>query len=103
MAVIEVEGLWKIFGGDPDRARTLAREGKSKAEVKAETDSVIAVDDATFEVQEQEIFVVMGLSGSGKSTLLKAVVGIGHNAAGVLEAWGAGKPFTERYINNGHQ
>ena len=73
MAVIEVEGLWKIFGGDPDRARTLAREGKSKAEVKAETDSVIAVDDATFEVQEQEIFVVMGLSGSGKSTLLRCI------------------------------
>jgi glycine betaine/proline transport system ATP-binding protein len=73
MAVIEVEGLWKIFGGDPDRARTLAREGKSKAEVKAETDSVIAVEDATFEVQEQEIFVVMGLSGSGKSTLLRCI------------------------------
>jgi len=73
MAVIEAEGLWKIFGGDPDRARTLAREGKSKAEVKAETDSVIAVDDATFDVQEQEIFVVMGLSGSGKSTLLRCI------------------------------
>ncbi|MFB6099180.1 MAG: glycine betaine/L-proline ABC transporter ATP-binding protein [Salinibacter sp.] len=73
MAVIEVEGLWKIFGGDPERARTLAEEGKSKAEVKAETGSVIAVDGATFEVQEQEIFVVMGLSGSGKSTLLRCI------------------------------
>ena len=73
MAVIEVEELWKIFGGDPERARTLAQEGHSKAEVKAETGSVIAVDDATFDVQEQEIFVVMGLSGSGKSTLLRCV------------------------------
>jgi len=73
MAVIEVEGLWKIFGGDPKRARALAQEGASKAEVKEETDSVIAVDDATFEVHEQEIFVVMGLSGSGKSTLLRCV------------------------------
>jgi glycine betaine/proline transport system ATP-binding protein len=74
MAVIEVEGLWKIFGGDPERARTLARdEGLSKAEVKEETDSVIAVNDANFDVQEQEIFVVMGLSGSGKSTLLRCV------------------------------
>jgi glycine betaine/proline transport system ATP-binding protein len=73
MAVIEVEGLWKIFGGNPERARTLAKEGKSKAEVKAETDSVIAVNDANFGVQEQEIFVVMGLSGSGKSTLLRCV------------------------------
>ena len=73
MAVIEVEGLWKIFGGDPERARSLAQDGKSKSEVKAETDSVIAVNDATFEVREQEIFVVMGLSGSGKSTLLRCI------------------------------
>ena len=73
MAVIEAEGLWKIFGGDPERARELAKAGTSKAEVKEETGSVIAVDDANFEVQEQEIFVVMGLSGSGKSTLLRCV------------------------------
>jgi len=73
MAVIEAEGLWKIFGGDPERARELAKAGTSKAEVKEETGSVIAVDDANFEVKEQEIFVVMGLSGSGKSTLLRCV------------------------------
>ena len=73
MVVIEAEGLWKIIGGDPERARELAKAGTSKAEVKEETGSVIAVDDANFEVQEQEIFVVMGLSGSGKSTLLRCV------------------------------
>jgi len=73
MSVIEVEALWKIFGGDPERARSLAREGASKAAVKEDTGSVIAVDDATFAVEEQEIFVVMGLSGSGKSTLLRCV------------------------------
>lgn len=74
MAVIEVEGLWKIFGGDPEAARRLSQEeGLTKAEVKEETGSVIAVNDATFEVEEQEIFVVMGLSGSGKSTLLRCV------------------------------
>lgn len=74
MAVIEVEGLWKIFGNTPEKARTLAKDkGLSKAEVKEETGDVIAVDDASFEVREQEIFVVMGLSGSGKSTLLRCV------------------------------
>lgn len=74
MAAIKVDGLYKIFGGDPDRARTLANEqGLSKAEVKEETGSVIAVNDAQFEVNDQEIFVVMGLSGSGKSTLLRCV------------------------------
>ncbi len=73
MAIIEVESLWKIFGDDPERARTLSQEGVSKAEVKEKTGSVIAVNDATFEVREQEVFVVMGLSGSGKSTLLRCV------------------------------
>ena len=74
MAVIEANGVWKIFGGDPERARRLAtEEGMSKAEVKEETGSVIAVNDASFEVQEKEIFVVMGLSGSGKSTLLRCI------------------------------
>jgi len=74
MAVIEADGVWKIFGGDPERARQLAtEEGLSKAEVKEETGSVIAVNDASFDVKEQEIFVVMGLSGSGKSTLLRCI------------------------------
>ncbi len=74
MSVIQASGLYKIFGDEPERARRLAnQEGKSKTDVKSETGSVIAVNDATFEVQEQEIFVVMGLSGSGKSTLLRCV------------------------------
>jgi glycine betaine/proline transport system ATP-binding protein len=74
MAVIEADGVWKIFGDNPKWARQLATEdGLSKAEVKEKTGSVIAVNDASFEVQEQEIFVVMGLSGSGKSTLLRCI------------------------------
>lgn len=88
MAVIEVEGLWKIFGGDPERAGEMAREGVSKAEVKAETGSVIAVNDATFEVREQEIFVVMGLSGSGKSTLLRCINRLIEPTFGTVEVHG---------------
>ena len=88
MAVIEVEGLWKIFGGDPERAREMGREGVSKAEVKAETGSVIAVNDATFEVREQEIFVVMGLSGSGKSTLLRCINRLIEPTFGTVEVHG---------------
>ncbi|MFB6271599.1 MAG: ATP-binding cassette domain-containing protein, partial [Salinibacter sp.] len=88
MAVIEAEGLWKIFGGDPERARTLAQAGMSKAEIKSETGSVIAVDDATFEVQEQEIFVVMGLSGSGKSTLLRCIKRLVEPTCGTVRIHG---------------
>lgn len=37
------------------------------------TGHVIAIRDVSFEVQENEIFVVMGLSGSGKSTLVRCI------------------------------
>ena len=37
------------------------------------SDSVLALDDVSLNVQEDSIFVVMGLSGSGKSTLLRCV------------------------------
>ncbi len=37
------------------------------------TGHVIAIRDVSFEVKENEVFVVMGLSGSGKSTLVRCV------------------------------
>ncbi|MGB3680950.1 MAG: betaine/proline/choline family ABC transporter ATP-binding protein [Rubrobacteraceae bacterium] len=51
----------------------MRREGQSKAEVEEETGATIGVYDATFEVYQGEIFVVIGLSGSGKSTLLRLI------------------------------
>jgi len=37
------------------------------------TGHVIAIRDVSFEVQEDEVFVIMGLSGSGKSTLVRCM------------------------------
>ena len=51
----------------------MRRSGTGKAEVEKETGATIGVYDATFEVYEGEIFVVIGLSGSGKSTLLRLI------------------------------
>ena len=70
--VIEVEGVWKIFGNRADEAmRAIHAEGLSKAEVLAQFDAVVGVADASFTVGRGEIFCVMGLSGSGKSTLVR--------------------------------
>lgn len=45
--------------------------GLSKEEIFTKTGMTIGVQDASFEIYEGEIFVIMGLSGSGKSTLVR--------------------------------
>jgi len=45
----------------------------TKQEILEQTGHVIAVKDVSFEVHENEIFVIMGLSGSGKSTLVRCI------------------------------
>ncbi|WP_280771322.1 quaternary amine ABC transporter ATP-binding protein [Salipaludibacillus daqingensis] len=71
MAKIKVEGLTKIFGKKPSQGMKLLKEGKSKDEILAETGLTVGVNQASFEVDDAEVFVIMGLSGSGKSTLVR--------------------------------
>ena len=65
--------LWKVFGPRPDAIIDAASAGSTKEQILEETGHVIAVKDVSFEVKENEIFVVMGLSGSGKSTLIRCI------------------------------
>lgn len=71
MPKIQVENLTKIFGRQPQRALQLLEQGRSKHEILKETGLTVGVNQANFEVQAGEIFVIMGLSGSGKSTLVR--------------------------------
>lgn len=73
MNAIEVNNLYKIFGPNPERAFPLLDQGKSKAEILEETGCTVAINDASFDIQKQETFVIMGLSGSGKSTVLRCL------------------------------
>jgi glycine betaine/proline transport system ATP-binding protein len=73
MAEIKVENLFKIFGKNPQKAFPLIEEGKSKDEILDETGNTIGINNASFEVKEKEMFVIMGLSGSGKSTVLRCL------------------------------
>lgn len=68
---VVVRNLYKIFGTRPEVALRMLREGKSKDEIFERTGQTVGVKDASFSVEESEIFVVMGLSGSGKSTLVR--------------------------------
>ncbi len=67
------QNLWKVFGSHPESVLNIVNNGATKQEVLEQTGHVIAVKDVSFEVRENEIFVIMGLSGSGKSTLVRCI------------------------------
>lgn len=71
LAKIEVKNLTKIFGKNTKEALKMVQEQKSKTEILEKTGATVGVYDANLEINESEIFVVMGLSGSGKSTLIR--------------------------------
>lgn len=71
MSKVKVEHLTKIFGKKQQQALAMIKENKSKTEILEKTGATVGVYDASFEVNEGEIFVVMGLSGSGKSTMIR--------------------------------
>ncbi len=70
---ISCQNVWKIFGPDPSSVIENVDNGTTKQEVLEQTGHVIAVKDVSFDINENEIFVVMGLSGSGKSTLVRCI------------------------------
>jgi glycine betaine/proline transport system ATP-binding protein len=71
MSKIKVENLTKVFGKKPKKALELLKQNISKDEILNKTGMTVGVNQANFEVENGEIFVIMGLSGSGKSTLVR--------------------------------
>ena len=82
---LKADGLFKVFGRNPDDAVARLRAGAQRDELGGATAAVI---DASFEVQRGEIFVVMGLSGSGKSTLIRMLNGLHPATAGTVTVGG---------------
>jgi glycine betaine/proline transport system ATP-binding protein len=70
---IIVRGVSKVFGPDTVTALSLLRSGADKDEILARTRAVVGLRDVSFDVDEGEVLVVMGLSGSGKSTMLRCI------------------------------
>jgi glycine betaine/proline transport system ATP-binding protein len=74
---ITCQNVWQVFGAHADSALKQALSETQSAEEAAAAlrakGLTPAVQDATFEVKEGELFVIMGLSGSGKSTLIRCI------------------------------
>lgn len=71
MAHIKVKDLSLIFGKNTKHAFELLQSGESKDDILKKTKCTVAVDQVNLEINQGEIFVIMGLSGSGKSSLLR--------------------------------
>jgi phospholipid/cholesterol/gamma-HCH transport system ATP-binding protein len=70
-------------------------EPKAKISVRDLTmayGSFVVMKDLNFDIQEKDIFIIMGGSGCGKSTLLRHLVGLQEPAKG--EVFYSGKNFT---------
>jgi glycine betaine/proline transport system ATP-binding protein len=65
-----------VFGSAKKEALTRLDQGETRDDILKATNAVIGVADASLQVEEGEICVLMGLSGSGKSTLLRSANGL---------------------------
>jgi phospholipid/cholesterol/gamma-HCH transport system ATP-binding protein len=55
-------------------------------------DEVILQKDASFDIQHNEIFAILGGSGCGKSTMLRHLIGLETPLAGTIAIDGVGRP-----------
>lgn len=73
---LSVKDVYKIFGNAPKSALRRLQSGETKEDILRDTGQTVGVQAANFDVDEGQIFVVMGLSGSGKSTMVRMLNGL---------------------------
>ncbi len=71
---VSCKEVWKVFGNYPHELFDILVNRPEEVEKNdIASQCTVAVREANIDIQEGEIFVVMGLSGSGKSTLLRCL------------------------------
>lgn len=83
---LSCRNLWKTYGGsaaafDAERAK---KQPEQVAEELSAAGHFPAVINASFDIHEGEIFVIMGLSGSGKSTLIRCLSRLVEPSSGAV-------------------
>jgi len=70
--LLDCRNVWKIYGAQASRIHAEHR-GNPSAEALKNQGLIGAVRNASVQIRQGEIFVIMGLSGSGKSTLVRCL------------------------------
>ena len=81
--VIRCESVYMIFG---DNAHSLLQQANGVVDAAKfhEAGCIVGVNNASFEVHQGELLIIMGLSGSGKSTLMRCISRLNEATAGKI-------------------
>ncbi|MBV1789608.1 choline ABC transporter ATP-binding protein [Marinobacterium sp. D7] len=85
MKAISIRNLDVVFGDNVSKTLAMLDQGQGRQQILETTGDVVGVHNASIDVEQGEICVLMGLSGSGKSSLLRAVNGLNPISRGSLE------------------
>jgi len=78
---LDCRNVWKLYGDAADGFLDNRTSEPTSEEIRA-AGLIGAVRDATVQIHDGEIFVIMGLSGSGKSTLVRCLARLIEPTAG---------------------
>ncbi|GMQ59382.1 glycine betaine/L-proline ABC transporter ATP-binding protein [Vallitalea sediminicola] len=70
---VEIKNLTLVFGNKKERALKMLDEGKSIQEIREKTGLAVGVNNISLDIEDGEMFVIVGLSGSGKSSLIRCM------------------------------
>lgn len=78
---LSCKGVWKLYGKNGETFLTDKNRAPSQQDVR-NAGLIGAVQNASFDIHQGEIFIIMGLSGSGKSTLVRCLTKLVAPTAG---------------------
>lgn len=81
--MLDCSNVWKLYGPQADAFLTAHNGAPSDADL-AKAKMIGAVRGADVQIEDGEIFVIMGLSGSGKSTLVRCLSRLVEPTAGAI-------------------
>lgn len=81
---VVVNNLTKVFGKSPKKIMKHLEAGMKKDDILKKTGHAVGINNVSFDVQDGETFVIMGLSGSGKSTLIRCLNLLNKPTAGEI-------------------